>query len=424
MEKQLIPIVDEKQDKTQAPQGTEQIAQTMQRAPEARRSGLSGYLDQAVNVLNEFGIPLKQGEESQLATLLQDVVDLDQPKVLAIAEAVKYMGTFNELVRQQLSGFTLGNRYETIAETFGSIRTDAEKLVKTTEKPKVTFGDKVGYHWMAWTRGRPDQRFDKIKKVYLEVTHESKNQLERERKIIEGYVQYRGAIKEAEIKAEELFERQTEILAKSKVDFDKAVAAVTEATKAGEAASRISALGLERDLAQSQLRKEDRRYQLLKDVSEGLKISYNLGETLIGRLDQAHGVKEQVYRQSVTFFTTNEQVFSIMGALYNSLFGLSEATKTLSTMKDGVRQGIEQIAGLGNQVLEAGVKEAYGPTVQAESVRTLVDAMVAFQTNSYKMIADLRQQSTENAKTVETVVQDGKQRFASAINNYQAPVTK
>lgn len=421
MVEKLISIVNEKEEiKPAAQQATTEV----QRAPEVRRSGLSGYLDQAVGVLNEFGIPLKQGEESQLAVLLQDVVDMDQPKVLAIAEVVKHMGTFNELVRQQLSGFTLGNRYEVIAQTFGSIRADAENLVKKTEQPKVTFGDKIGYQWMRFTRGRPDQRFDKIKAVYLDVSKESKNQLERETRIIDGYVNYRGAIKEAEIKAQELFERQTGVLTKSKTDFDKAVAAVTEATKDGQVASKVSALELERDLAQTQLQKEDRRYQLLKDVSEGLKISYNLGETLIGRLNQAHGVKEQVYRQSVTFFTTNEQVFSIMGALYNSLFGLNEATKTLANMKDGVRQGIEQIAGLGNKVLEAGIKEAYGPTVQAQSVRTLVDAMVLFQTNSYKMIADLRQQSTENAKTIETVVQDGKQRFANAINNYQAPVAK
>ena len=39
-------------------------------------------------------------------------------------------------------------------------------------------------------------------------------------------------------------------------------------------------------------------------------------------------MKDQVYRRSVTFFTTNEHVFTILGAVYTSQHGLHEATQS------------------------------------------------------------------------------------------------
>ena len=64
-------------------------------------------------------------------------------------------------------------------------------------------------------------------------------------------------------------------------------------------------LELARDEARNAFQKEDRTYQLLKDISENLSIGYDVGETLVTKLKQTHDVKDQVYRRAVTFFTTN-----------------------------------------------------------------------------------------------------------------------
>jgi len=65
-------------------------------------TGIQKYLDSALVVLDKLGIAERKEEESQLATLLQDAVHVDEPKVMSIARVVKYQGTFNQLVRDNI----------------------------------------------------------------------------------------------------------------------------------------------------------------------------------------------------------------------------------------------------------------------------------------------------------------------------------
>jgi len=58
--------------------------------------------------------------------------------------------------------------------------------------------------WMKIARGDIADRFDKIRKTYLSVTKETKNQIEREGKILDAYRDYRGALKHAEVMALEV----------------------------------------------------------------------------------------------------------------------------------------------------------------------------------------------------------------------------
>ncbi len=81
------------------------------------------------------------------------------------------------------------------------------------------------------------------------------------------------------------------------------------------ATSRKSRLELARDEAANKFEVEDRNYQLLKDITENLSVGYDVGDTLITKLKQTHDVKDRVYRRSVTFFTTNEHVFTILGTV-------------------------------------------------------------------------------------------------------------
>ena len=139
---------------------------------------------------------------------------------------------------------------------------------------------------------------------------------------------------------------------------------------------------------------------------------------MIAKLKQTHDVKDRVYRRSVTFFTTNEHVFTILGTVYTSQHGLHEVTQATEAMKEGVNKGLEDVAELGRELERAALKAGYGSTVNPASVQKLVDAISGFQVDSLQMIADLRKESEENTKEVRRVVEQGKKKFQETLARF------
>ncbi|MBP9642708.1 MAG: merozoite surface protein 3b, partial [Budvicia sp.] len=238
-------------------------------------------------------------------------------------------------------------------------------------------------------------------------------QIERERTILDAYQDYRFGLKQAQIDSQELLVLAEQRLEQCKQLLQQAYDARENATAAEPAEQ--SRLELVRDEALRVMQKEDERYQIVKDLAENLLVAYNAAEAIFARLQQTSSIKERVYRQSVTFFSTNEIVFTALSASMTSLDGLAESTKTLEAMKAGINQGLETIANSGNKNLEAGLRAGYGSTIKAESIRSLVNAIVSYQESSYQLIEELREESANNSKELEDIVEDGKRRFSEII---------
>jgi hypothetical protein len=183
----------------------------------------------------------------------------------------------------------------------------------------------------------------------------------------------------------------------------------------GQDAGAKSQLELKRDLAKHEFQKQDETFQLLKDISENLKIGYDVGETLVAKLKQTNDVKTRVYRRAVTFFTTNEHVFTILRTVYTSQYGLNEITQATEAMKDGVNKGLEDVSTLGRELERAALKAGYGSTIDPASVQKLVDAISNFQIESLETIAELRKESEEATKQIRSTVETGKKRFQETI---------
>ncbi len=394
-------------------------AEATQQAPAtantAGTSSMQKYLDRAKGVLEKFGV-LSDETQSELLRLLEEVRHVDEAKVLAVAGVVQHMSEFNKLVRDNVEDINVGNRYLDISQSFDSVREDSKRLIAQLDDGKIGFGEKMSNLWMKMRRGTPYDRFEKIVETYQEVCKDTKDQLEREQAIMDGYIDFRFALKEAEILAREVFEKQIPTLEESK----KALAAAQQAVSdyAGEDESERSRLELQRDEAHDAYQREDRVYQLLKDIAENLAIGYDVGETLITKLKQTHDVKDQVYRRAVTFFTTNEHVFTILGTVYTSQQGLHEATQSTQAMKDGVNQALEDIADLGRELEREALKAGYGSTVSPESLEKLVKAISDYQIESLETIAQLRKESEENAREIRRVVEQGKQRYQSTLAKF------
>jgi hypothetical protein len=368
------------------------------------------YLDKAINGLRDLGLMPEQQDEAPIISLIEQISDLDEEKAVAIARTLSQTTLFNEVVRENITQMKVGDRYEKITDAFNNIRDDAKSMVDQLDDGKISTMEKLQNLWMKMTRGDIPDRFRKIKDTYMDVTTDTQDQIEREKKILESYKDFRVALKEAQVLAFQL-------LKKAEASIEKAKEALTDASKAvddytGGDREQIARLELDRDQRLRELQDEDKRYQIAKDLAENLSVSYNTTEVVMARLMQSTEVKERVYSQAVSFFGTNETVFTALNASFTSLQGLHESTRTLDAMKEGVNQSLETISEVGGKVQEDALRAGYGPTIKAESVKKLVDSVVNFQEKSRSLIAEMRALAIRNELEISSAVETGKKRMA------------
>ena len=370
------------------------------------------YLDKAMNTLRDLGLAPAKTQDAPIVGLLEKISHLDPDKVVVISRTLGQTEVFNEVVRNQIAGMEVGERYKQITAGFDSIRDDAKKMVDQVADGKIDIFERATNAWMKLSRGDIADRFDKIRSVYLEVSKETKNQIDREGVILESYRDFRGALKQAEVLA-------LEVLKTAETEWNEAKAALDVASQQvasfqGEPAERAR-LELTRDERLRMTQDEEKRYQIAKDLSDNLTIGYNTSEVIMARLMQTTNAKERVYQQAVSFFSTNDSVLTALKASFTGMFGLHEATQTLNAMKEGVSKSLETLSEIGDKVQEAAVRAGYGPTIRADAVKKLVDSVVNFQVKSTEIIAEMRDLSTKNSAEIRDAVEDGKRRLARLV---------
>ena len=371
------------------------------------------YLDQATGTLRDLGISPQRPDFTPITALLEKISDLDRDRIAVISRTLGQTEVFNAVVRDQTQAMDIGRRYEDIAKAFNSIRDDSKMMVDQLADGKIDFPERVTNIWMKLTRGDIADRFDKIRATYLTVTKSTKDQIEREAKILDAYHDFRGALKQSEVLA-------LEVLKKAEAKLD---AAKSELAKASETVSNYNGtdpaeranLELKRDEHLRALQDEDKRYQIAKDLADNLTISYNTSEVIMARLNQTTNVKERVYAQAVSFFSTNNSVLTALKASFTGLVGLHKSTQSLEAMKEGVSKSIEVLSELGDKVQEAAVRAGYGPTIRASAVVKLVNSITNFQEKSFGLIDEMRKLSTQNSEEIRTAVEDGKRRLEALI---------
>lgn len=372
------------------------------------------YLDKAVGSLRKLGLfPDSKGDPAPVVALLNQITDLSPDKVTAIARTLDQASTFNEVVREHIEAIKIGERYEAITTAFNSIRDDAKSLVDQYADGKISTMERLGNMWMKFTRGDIATRFDKIKDIYLDVQKDTKTQIEKERLILEAYMDFRGAMKQSEVLALEVLKTAEGKLEEAKARMKAASDAVAAFT--GEDAAERSRLELARDEELRRLQAEEKRYQIAKDLSDNLTVGYNTSEVIMARLVQTTNAKERIYAQSVSFFGTNEVVLTALSATFTGMFGLHESTQTLESMKKGIDQSLETLSEIGGKVQEAALKAGYGPTISAAAVKKLVDSVVSYQERSIGIIAEMRKLATQNSAEIREAVEDGKRRMEHLI---------
>ncbi len=369
------------------------------------------YLDKAVTAIRDMGLWPEQQGEQPITGLLSQITELDETRVVLIGRTLSQASAFNEVVREQIAAMKIGERYEDITKGFDSIRDDAKKMVDQLEDNKIDLLERASNVWMKVSRGDIATRFNRIRDTYLEVTRDTKDQIDREQTILEAYRDFRGALKQAEVMALEVLETAEKRLDEKRKILEAASTAVAGYT--GDVPADRARLEMDRDEKLREMQNEEKRYQIAKDLSDNLTISYNTSEVVMARLMQTTNAKERVYQQSISFFSTNETVLTALSASFTGMFGLHESTETLNAMKEGMSKSLETLSEIGDRVQEEAVKAGYGPTVRADAVKKLVDSVVNFQEKSRTIINEMRVASTKNSAEIRDAVEDGKRRLAA-----------
>ena len=376
------------------------------------------YLDRAMASIRDLGLWPEQVAEQPITGLLQEITALDESRVLLIGRTLSQATTFNEVVREQIAAMNIGERYEDITKGFDSIHNDAKGLVDQLDDGKLDIFERTSNVWMKVSRGDIATRFDRIRDVYLAVSKDTKDQVNREHTILEAYRDFRGALKQSEVMALDVLQKAEEALQERKDALQSAsndLTAFTEGTPSDRAR-----LEMARDERLRELQNEDRRYQIAKDLSDNLTISYNTSEVVMARLMQTTNAKERVYQQSISFFSTNETVLTALSASFTGLFGLHESTETLNAMKEGMSKSLETLSEIGDKVQEEALKAGYGPTIRADAVKMLLDSVINYQERSRSIIQEMRKLSTQNSEEIRDAVEDGKQRLARLASDGNA----
>ena len=376
------------------------------------------YLDRALATVTDLGIKTKPTDDEPIVALLDQIALIDHDKVAIIGRTLAEASTFNEIVRNEVAGMEIGNRYNKIVDSFNSIRKDSKGLVDQLSDGRIDPWERATNVWMKVVRGDIADRFDGIRDTYLDVAKETRNQIRREAKILKAYRDYRGAYKQAQVLAMELLETADARLAEIKTILKEASDKV--AAFQGKSPSERATLEMERDEKLRRMLDEDKRYQIAKDLADNLTIGYNTSEVIMSRLMQTTSAKERVFAQAVSFFSTNEAVLTALKASFTGMFGLHESTKTLEAMKKGVSDSLETLSEVGDAVTEEALKAGYGPTVRADAVMKLVDSVASFQERSREIIAEMRTLATRNSEEIREAVESGKRRMARLAADIQA----
>ncbi|MFA6088282.1 MAG: hypothetical protein WC755_00330 [Candidatus Woesearchaeota archaeon] len=389
-------------------------------------TGLQVYLDKAVEIAKKYNI-VPTSESSRLVDLINELMPtqetpvedrLDETKLVAIAEVVRYSDSYNQFVRDNIQQMKVKRVFDDINSKFNSIIEDDEER-KEMAKDGLSFGEKIHIAKDDLMHGgNYHKRFETIRKDYNDVSDRTKKQIDIEDDVQEGFANFNNASKSAEITAADLFEQQTKIRDRIKSELETTANAVT--AYAGTSASEKGTLELTRTLAAQKYKKAESAYALTKDIYELLRTTNSLSEGLMAKVQQWTDLKKAVYTRGVTFFALGNTIFTSVDLLHTQRGGLEEQTKTIESTTQGLNNAIKYLADGAKEVEENAIKAAHGTTISVDATQKFIDAVVQYQIESTGLIQKYQDAATLATNQIHDICEKGKQKVISAITTYDS----
>ena len=370
------------------------------------------YIDKATETLQKTGITVKAEANIPVLKLLDIIARLDHSRVLAIGRILQQQSAMNTIVRDQIAGMQVVSLHHDIANSFHTIREDAEQMIDWLEDGRLDWAETIADVWIKLKRGSIPERFEQIKKNYQLVAKNTSDQLVREHSIVDAYQDCRLALKQAEITCLELLKHSEDSLAQAEFALQQAQNKADNALHMDS--SEQAPLQLKHAEALRQLHVEDKCYQTVKHLHSHLTASYQATETILAHLQQMLTLKEAIYQQSVTFFTANEMVFTALSAIFKTTDSEFARVKMQETMQSGLNSNLHILARAETGQIEQRLQKSNG-NIQQNSVRHLIDAIVSYQQSSQQLIDELSNKRTQSAQDFQKITEISKQSLVEIL---------
>jgi hypothetical protein len=372
-------------------------------------------LQLAIDKIKDLKLVLVEPTEQPIVKIIEKIADIDSDNAFLVARSVTAMQGFDALVSESLQATNYGDRFNGITEAFNGILEYAQRQIAQEEKGGPSVTDRVGNIIIKFTKGDIADRFKGIETLYNSVVSDAGKTVTLQEGILDAYSLARLSLKEAEVAALQIEDKQKVHLAAAE-DARAAAQALVDGAAADLPAADKARLELARDEAALARNREDARYQITKDLSEMLTVSYSVTETIFAKYAQAHQVLERLYQRGVVFYNVQRPVMTGMKATFTGILVVNEVTKAQVAMEDSMNRGLEALGQMSTKVLKEGVKAGYGPGIKASSVAVLVDSIVQFQKEFETDKQEARTLATVEVKAIRDKVEDAKRQVAKIAN--------
>ncbi len=95
------------------------------------------YLDKAMEKVRDLGLVPEdtKGRIDPMVNLLNQLIDIDEERIIAISRTLNQASFFNDVVREQVQAMDISNRYEDITNSFNSIRDGTTASRRSSTEP-------------------------------------------------------------------------------------------------------------------------------------------------------------------------------------------------------------------------------------------------------------------------------------------------
>lgn len=378
---------------------------------------LYSTLDKATAVLENFGIKPLEDETTQLAFMLQDLVEVDEVAVTAIGKVLEHQSAVNQFMREEMEEISVSDRHVDISKRFGNIAGDLRDMREyLADDGRIDFGERMSLLTKKLIRGDTEHQFDEIRETFREVTNDTMEHLEKQRTILGTYENFRQSIAAAEVVALQLKNAQgahllaAEQEAVAADDIFKAYTGDDEAERRSLRATRDNALG--------KVLKEKNRFELAGFVAQGFQEGYIVGQTVMKHYAMQHQQLDNMYAKSLTFFTTNSTAFTGLEASVLGAQAVHEATKVQKAQREGTELLMEALKEAGLEGLPEYTRELHGPGVAAERVIGLLNGIEEYVRVSIESGAEQRRLSETNSAEMQQGMDDFQSNVVAIVSEY------
>lgn len=390
--------------------------QTQTQTQQAPRIQPMRHMEEAWKLVKQSGLSLvsKKGGEDTTSNyavgLLHELLPFGDTELNAIISTMRDVDQITDIISENLEDMVVSDGHIKIAKNFDSIRKDSQRIYKQIESGNISSFANMRDSWMKATRGDIPSRFRKIREEADKVNKASDETLTRLNAMTKGYEQARLGLQGAVMLAEGIMKRAHAAL---EVEQSKLNGVLQELEGMQMDNPLYNQRILARDAQTNVTLAAKNRFQIAEDLYTEMTTGYHSGDVVMMKVRQMNDALKRVHQKSVAFINNNKITLTSLNISHSVMRQMHNATQAMKLMKEGINENLQTIGTLGNKTMLEAVREGNSATINAESIRQLIENIMTHQEESAQLEAEIRAQTAENTRLTREYAENARTRMAN-----------